>query len=518
MSGSLPHERLKTHAAKTAPIAQLFTQEKHRLNNFTISAGGDSLRADFSKQAIDEAGRQALLEFAHQCQIETWRARLFAGERINQSENRAVLHPVLRGTGGTEAIQMQVKALNQRLEKFITHIRRMRPYQGIVHIGIGGSSLGPQLVADAFAAHQSAELTLRFCDNVDGAAINDALAGLDPAKTLVVIASKSFCTPETHINGLAARQWLTESLGAKQAARQCVAITAHRAGAEAFGIAPEQIFDFWDWVGGRYSVWSAVSLAVQIAYGTECFSEFLQGAADMDRHFLNQPLADNMPVMMALVGFWNCTILGYGSLAIIPYARRLQHLPAFLQQLEMESNGKSVRRDGQRLTSSCPVIWGGQGTNSQHAFFQWLHQSPSIAPVDFIAILEDSDNRLEHHRALLANCFAQSQALMLGSGTSPPGCDKPIAGQKHFCGNRPSSTITLKTLSPYTVGGLLALYEHKVFVQSILWGVNGFDQWGVELGKKLAENLLADMQNPPDNSPHDASTQALMSLVARHVR
>ena len=369
-------------------------------------------------------------------------------------------------------------------------------FSAIVHIGIGGSDLGPRLIADALEASVKPALELRFAENIDGASINDALDGLDPKSTLVVVVSKSFSTQETLINAQSARKWLQERLGAK-AGEHFIAVTANREGAEAFDIPVDQIFDFWDWVGGRYSVWSAVGLSLRIAFGPKVFDEFLRGAARMDKHFRDQPLNENMPVLMALSGIWNRNVLGYDSLAVIPYARRIRKLAAFLQQLEMESNGKSATRDGEDAGITCPIIWGDEGTNGQHAFFQWLHQGTPGAPVDFVAVLKDHEDRPKHHAALLANCFAQSEALMLGKPEhivreeleDRPDADA-IAPQKTFPGNRPSTTITLDELSPFALGYLIALYEHKVFVQGVIWNVNSFDQWGVQLGKVLATTIL----------------------------
>jgi len=329
------------------------------------------LRVDFSKQAISENARQALLSFAAACDLDAWRAKLFAGDKVNTSEDRAVLHMALRGVGGTKSVQKQIKQMRRKMSGFADKIRTDGRFKTIVHIGIGGSDLGPRLVADAFAATVERTLDLRFAENIDGASINEALSGLDPKTTLIVVVSKSFTTQETRMNAETARTWLTASLG-KTAGEHFIAVTANRAGAERFDIPPEQIFDFWDWVGGRYSVWSAVGLSLQLAYGPQAFDDFLKGAAKMDMHFRDQPLSDNLPVMMAMTGLWNRNVLGYTTLAVIPYARRLRKFSAFLQQLEMESNGKSKTRDGADTGLTCPVLWGDQGTNGQHAFFQWL--------------------------------------------------------------------------------------------------------------------------------------------------
>lgn len=502
-------------------IKELFQKEPDRLKRFVMREG--PLRADFSKQALSNQALDALLDMAAKCDLEEWRAKLFAGEAVNTSEDRAVLHMALRGVGGSKDVQKDVNEMRQRMADYADEIRSQGKFKNIVHIGIGGSDLGPRLVADGFEASAEQSLTLRFAENVDGASINDAVEGLDPAETLVIIVSKSFGTQETKMNGESARAWLTAGVGAS-AGDHMLAVTANRIGAIDFGIGEDNIFDFWDWVGGRYSVWSAVGLSLQIAYGPDVFSDFLDGAAAMDQHFRDQPLQENLPVMMALVGIWNRNILNYSSLAVIPYSRRIRKLAAFLQQLEMESNGKRITRDGQEAGLTCPIIWGDEGTNGQHAFFQWLHQGPSEgkyggAPVDFVAVLKNHENRPDHHAALLANCFAQSEALMLGKSEDVVrnelgGRDdiNTLAPQKTFPGNRPSTTITLDELSPFALGHLIALYEHKVFVQGVIWNVNSFDQWGVELGKILATTILDEMKSG-DTGDHDVSTTALMGLV-----
>lgn len=514
-------KNLEALASQAPAIVDLFNTEPNRLDRFVMREG--PLRADFSKQAISGNALDALLDLAAKCHLEEWRAKLFAGETVNTSEDRAVLHMALRGVGGTKDIQDDVNQMRRHMAEFADEIRAEGKFKSIVHIGIGGSDLGPRLVSDGFEAMAEQALTLRFAENVDGASINDALSGLDPKETLVIIVSKSFGTQETKMNGLSARAWLSESLGDK-AGEHMLAVTANRERAIDFGIKTENIFDFWDWVGGRYSVWSAVGLSLQIAYGPDVFSEFLEGAEAMDMHFRDQPLQENLPVMMALTGIWNRNAMGYSSLAVIPYSRRIRKLAAFLQQLEMESNGKGATRDGEPAGMTCPVIWGDEGTNGQHAFFQWLHQGTGLggnggAPVDFVAVLKDHENRPEHHAALLANCFAQSEALMVGKSEAIVRKElgdradiDALAPQKTFPGNRPSTTITLDELSPFALGHLIALYEHKVFVQGIIWNVNSFDQWGVELGKVLATTILDEMK-AGETGHHDASTTALMGLV-----
>ena len=506
------YKNLEALVEGSVNISALFKAEPSRLETFVMREG--PLRADFSKQAMSEAARRALLSFAAQCDLEEWRAKLFAGEKVNTSEGRAVLHMALRGVGGTKANQKQVSDMRKHMAEFADNIRAEGRFKNIVHIGIGGSDLGPRLVADGFEASAEQSLTLRFAENVDGASVNDAVKGLKPEDTLAIVVSKSFGTQETKMNGEAVRGWLGDFSGTNM-----IAVTANRDGAQAFGIVPDKIFDFWDWVGGRYSVWSAVGLSLQIAYGPKVFDAFLKGAAKMDEHFRDQPLQENLPVLMALTGVWNRNVLGYGSQAVIPYSRRIRKLAAFLQQLEMESNGKRITRGGQDAGLTCPVIWGDEGTNGQHAFFQWLHQGTPGAPVDFVAVLKDHENRPEHHAALLANCFAQSEALMLGKSENKvreeledrPDADA-IAPQKTFPGSRPSTTITLDELSPFALGHLIALYEHKVFVQGVIWDVNSFDQWGVQLGKVLATTILDEMKNGTTGH-HDPSTDALMALV-----
>ena len=508
------YQKLENLATKAVGIADLFKTEPNRLERFVMREG--PLRADFSKQAISENALDALLDFAARCDLEEWRAKLFSGEKVNTSEDRAVLHMALRGVGGSKAHQKQVADMRKVMAKFADKIRKDGKFKNIVHIGIGGSDLGPRLVADGFEASAEQSLNLRFAENVDGASVNDATRGLKPKDTLAIVVSKSFGTQETKMNGQAVRAWL-----GKSAATNMIAVTANREGAQDFGIASDKIFDFWDWVGGRYSVWSAVGLSLQIAYGPKVFDEFLKGAAKMDMHFRDQPLQENLPVMMALTGVWNRNVLGYSSQAVIPYSRRIRKLAAFLQQLEMESNGKRITRDGKSAGMTCPIIWGDEGTNGQHAFFQWLHQGTPGAPVDFVAVLKDHENRPAHHAALLANCFAQSEALMLGKPEykvreeleDRADIDQ-IAPQKTFPGNRPSTTITLDELSPFALGHLIALYEHKVFVQGVIWNVNSFDQWGVQLGKVLATTILGEMETG-DTGDHDPSTSALMGLVGK---
>ncbi|MEE9272125.1 MAG: glucose-6-phosphate isomerase [Robiginitomaculum sp.] len=512
---NLAWKSLKTLAQSELPnLTDMFENEADREQNLSYKVGG--LYVDFSKQKITKEVNTALMALAKAVDVEGWRTRMFAGEKINVSEGRAVLHPTLRGSGDNAKIKKQVQDMRAKTREFAEKIRHDRHFKAVLHIGIGGSDLGTNLCSQVFAAQTHADLDLRFVVNVDGASINEAVKGIDPKTTLVIIVSKSFTTQETRMNGEAARAWLGE-----YASTNMVAISANNAGVKEFGVAHG--FEFWDWVGGRFSLWSAVSLSLQICYGSDIFDEFLSGAFDMDQHFTNAPLNENLPVMMALTSVWNRNFIGYHSQAVIPYSTRLGKLPAYLQQLEMESNGKGVQRDGQTAKDTSPVIWGDEGTNSQHAFFQYLHQSNTGAPVDFIAVLEDAENRPAHHKALLANCFAQSEALMVGNKLASVEKDlraqglsesdiRKLAPQKFFSGNRPSTTILLNRLDARILGQLIALYEHKVFVQSIIWKINAFDQWGVELGKVLAGAILPELSGNAALN-HDSSTNALIALA-----
>ncbi len=520
---------LKTLASQDiSPVADMFASDPDRAGRMSFRVGG--LYADFSKQGISQEVMQALWDLADISGVEKHRANLFAGKPVNITENRPVLHPALRGSCDDQRINTQVSDMGVRTRKFAQAVRKSGKYKAVVHIGIGGSDLGPRLLADGFAAHVKLQvklqaqhqnrpaLELRFANNIDPASINDALAGLEPQSTLVVIVSKTFTTLETRMNGGAANDWLGQYAG-----KNMFAVTANRDGARAFGVDAAQIFEFWDWVGGRFSLWSAVSLSLQLAYGPDKFDQLLAGAAGMDAHFQTAPLQDNLPVMLALVEIWNRNFLGRRARAVIPYARRLRKLPDFLQQLEMESGGKSTALDGKTAPATSPVVFGDEGSNAQHAFFQQLHQGPDVVPVDFIAVLGDGENRPAHTRALLANCFAQSEALMRGKSEgqvraelTAKGLDAAqidqLAPHMTFPGNRPSTTIVLEQLDAYNLGALLALYEHKVFVTSVIWNINAFDQWGVELGKQLAGTILDELQDGIKGE-HDGSTTALISLA-----
>jgi glucose-6-phosphate isomerase len=516
-----------------ARIADLFVSEPDRLARLTLKAAG--LELDLSKQAFTAAALDASLGLAHAADVEGARAKLFEGAAVNTSEHRAVLHPALRAPDGAaylaagEPVSAEVEAGRARMKALADGIASgsVRGATGerfttIVHIGIGGSDLGPRLVWEALRPLDSA-IELRFAANVDGQEIEAALHGLDPATTLIMVVSKTFTTLETLANAQAARAWLQASLGEAGAADHFAAVSAAPDKAVAFGMAPDKVFAFWDWVGGRFSIWSAVGLSCAIALGFDRFQGFLDGAADMDAHFTAAPLERNAPVLMALAQIFNRNGLGRSIRAVVPYAQRLRLLPAFLQQLEMESNGKRVTRGGEPvLRATAPSVFGDAGTNGQHAFFQLLHQGTDIIPVDLV-LVEKGEGPAGMQAKLLANGIAQAEALMIGrpeeevraelvaKGVDPAEIDT-LAPQRTFPGNRPTTTILAPELTPHALGALIALYEHKTFVEGVIWGINSFDQWGVELGKTLAVRVLGELDGGAALI-HDPSTRALIDRL-----
>jgi glucose-6-phosphate isomerase len=519
--------------ASAVRIADLFAAEPDRVARLTLNAAG--LELDLSKQAFPQAALDACLELARAADVEGARARLFEGFAVNTSEHRAVLHPALRAPDGAaflaagEPVSAEVEAGRARMKALADAIAagEVRGATGarfrtIVHIGIGGSDLGPRLVWEALRP-LGAPIELRFAANVDGQEIQDALHGLDPASTLVMVVSKTFTTLETLANAQAARAWLQASLGEDDAKGHFAAVSAAPDKAVAFGMAPEKVFAFWDWVGGRFSIWSAVGLSCAIALGFDRFQGFLDGAAEMDAHFTSAPLDRNGPVLMALAQIFNRNGLSRSIRAVVPYAQRLRLLPAFLQQLEMESNGKRVTRDGTPvLRATAPSVFGDAGTNGQHAFFQLLHQGTDIIPVDLV-LVEKGEGPEGMQAKLLANGVAQAEALMIGRDEAEVGAElaakglepaeiETLAPQRTFPGNRPTTTILAPALTPEVLGALIALYEHKTFVEGVIWGINSFDQWGVELGKTLAVRILGELDGGAP-LPHDPSTRALIDRL-----
>jgi glucose-6-phosphate isomerase len=523
---------LQQRANNMPSLKELFQTDPQRFTHFSASACGMLL--DYSKQRIDTTAKLNLLALARQQEVESRRDAMLRGEAINNTENRAVLHTVLRLPKGEsfklngENIAADVHKVLAQMRSFSDAVREGRwlGYTGkairtIVNIGIGGSDLGPQMACIALAPWSQKNLSLHFVSNVDGRHVADALANADPETTLFVVASKTFVTMETLTNARTARDWmLNHGCPEDQIRQHFVALSTNIEAAAEFGVAPENVFPFWNWAGGRYSMWSAIGLSIALYVGADRFEQMLAGAHEMDLHFAQAPLEENLPVLMALIGVWNINFLGLQALSIAPYHQRMTRLPAYLQQLEMESNGKSVTREGHRVDyTTSPILFGEAGTNGQHAYFQLLHQGATIIPTDFIVVAEDDAGLPGHNKALLANCFAQSKAMAWGKSMQEVRAelgDQPekMLAPRVFEGNRPTSTLLLDSLTPRSLGALIALYEHKVFVQSVIWDINAFDQWGVELGKSLAQQLIS---LDPDSvkEEHDSSTRGLLQAI-RH--
>lgn len=539
-------QALQAHHATAVQwhLRDLFAQQPDRFERMHVRAAG--LLLDYSKNRLNADTLDLLLSLARERGVETLREAMFSGEKINFTEQRAVLHTALRAPADDRTAQVDGQPVAQEVHAVLQHIRdfservrsgQWRGYTGreisdIVNIGIGGSFLGPQMVCTALRDYRHARLTAHFVSNVDGHDLDEVLSRIDPETTLFIVASKTFTTQETMLNAKSARAWFLQHGKSEDLAKHFVAVSTNAKEVSAFGIDTENMFPFWDWVGGRYSVWSAIGLPIALLIGYDNFAQFLAGAHAMDRHFREAPLASNMPVIQALVGIWNRNFLDSASLTIAPYHQWLRFFPAYLQQLDMESNGKRITRDGTPVSvQTCPAIWGDVGTNGQHAYFQLLHQGTDITPIDFIAVLKPSHAIAEHQEALLANCFAQSEAFMRGKDADEVRADLQAQGvpeaelaalipHKTFDGNRPSNTLLLPELSPHALGAMIALYEHKTFVQGAIWGINSFDQWGVELGKVLAKTILAELKSgtAPDAARHDASTSALIALAREAAR
>jgi glucose-6-phosphate isomerase len=502
---------LSALAARKSDILSLFAADAGRFTRFSTKF--DGLLLDYSKTSLTDEALALLLSLAEAAQVPAKRDAMFAGAAINNTENRAVLHTALR-----EAAVKQVlvdgadvmPAVTETLAAFCGFAESVRADQQItdvINIGIGGSDLGPAMVTAALAPYHDGP-KLHFVSNVDAAHLADTIRHLDPARTLVIVASKTFTTVETMTNAAAARAWIAGALGEDAVGAHFAAVSTALDKVAAFGIRPERIFGFWDWVGGRYSVWSAIGLPVAIAIGAARFREFLAGAAAMDGHFQTAPLAENLPVLLALTGIWHRDACGYPARAILPYDQRLARFPAFLQQLDMESNGKSVTKAGLPVNRPTgPLVFGEPGTNGQHAFYQLLHQGTDIIPCEFlIAAIGHEPGMEAHHELLIANCLAQSEALMRGRRNGVPPA-------RIFPGNRPSVTLAYRQLTPDMLGRLIALYEHRVFVEAAIWDINAFDQWGVELGKELATRLLPAVQGKPGAAADDASTAGLVRFL-----
>jgi len=514
-------------AAKGTRITSLFERNPDRFREFSVSLG--DMLLDFSKTAIDAHALTLLIQLAEERGVVERRDLMFTGAKINTTENRPVLHVALRNRSGKpilvdgKDVMPEVDGVLDRMAAFADGVRSGKiaatdggRFTDVVNIGIGGSDLGPVMATLALAPYHDGPRS-HFVSNVDGAHIHDVLEGLDPRRTLIIVASKTFTTIETMTNARTALTWMRAALG-DFAGGHFAAVSTALDKTAAFGIDPARVFGFWDWVGGRYSVWSAVGLPVMIAIGPERFAEFLTGAHEMDQHFLTAPLPQNMPVLLGLVGIWHRNFCGYATRAVLPYDQRLLRLPAYLQQLDMESNGKSVTLDGSPVASATgPVVWGEPGTNGQHAFYQLIHQGTNVVPCEFMVAAVGHEPALDyHHELLLANCLAQSEALMKGRTLAEAQAtvkDPALAPHKVFPGNRPSTTLVYPTLDPATLGRIIALYEHRVFVEGVIWGINSFDQWGVELGKELATALLPLVQSSSGFGGKDGSTVGLLETI-----
>jgi len=521
-------------------IEELFAADPQRFRRRSLAL--DDLLLDLSKTKIDDHAIELLADLASASGVFERLEAMFAGEAVNTTEARPALHTLLRSTSPEPLlldgrdVKPEVAAQQARLRAFAEGVRDGAvtgsggvPFSDVVNLGIGGSHLGPEMVVTALRPYHDGP-RVHFVANADPADTADALAGLDPRRTLVLVSSKSFTTPETLANARRAWAWLAQAVGAAEAGRHFAAVTSAVDRAAAFGIPEERVFASWDWVGGRYSVWGAAGLPVMIAIGGSRFGDFQAGAAAMDAHVRQAPLVRNLPVMLALVGVWHAGVCGFPTRAVLPYDHRLRRLPAYLQQLDMESNGKAVSLDGAPLAGhSAPIVWGAVGTNAQHAFFQLLHQGTRVVPCEFLVAAEghetDADAR-EQHELLVANCFAQARALMRGRRRAEAeaimranGVDARTAARlaphRSFAGDRPSTTLVFRRLDPGTLGRLLALAEHRTVIEGTIWGVNPFDQWGVELGKELAEGLRGPMSRGDNASATDPSTDGLLAWRAR---
>ncbi len=530
-------KNLQTHYAlmKDQRMAEMFRQDPGRFSKYSLRF--EDLLLDYSKNIVDGETMRLLFALAAEVRLPSAIEEMFSGEKINETEDRAVLHTVLRNPGGAAVclegrdVAADVQKVLRKMEDFSGQVLsgawkgyRGKPIRDIVNIGIGGSDLGPVMVTEALKPYWKPHIKPHFVSNIDGTHIAETLKDLAPDQTLFLVVSKTFTTQETMTNARTARDWFLRAAGDEELVkRHFVAVSTNAAEVKRFGIAPENMFVFWDWVGGRYSLWSAVGLSIACIIGFANFRELLNGAHAMDRHFREAPLEGNMPVILALLGIWYNNFFGAQTHAILPYDQYLHRFPAYFQQGDMESNGKYVGRDGREVSyQTGPVIWGEPGTNGQHAFYQLLHQGTKLVPCDFIAPVLSHNPLGEHHAILVSNFFAQTEALMKGKTYAEAAAELRAAGHseaeiaklapfKVFKGNRPTNSLLMKKITPYTLGSLIALYEHKIFVQGAIWNIFSFDQWGVELGKQLAGRILPELAGEGEVNSHDASTNGLVN-------
>ncbi|RMG91062.1 MAG: glucose-6-phosphate isomerase [Zetaproteobacteria bacterium] len=545
MSGKLRQTRawqaLEQHAQamKSVHMRELFQQDPHRFERFSLQL--EHMLVDYSKNIITDETMALLMQLARERELGQWIVRMFEGEKINLTENRAVLHVALRNRSNRpilvdgQDVMPKVNRVLERMRVFTEAVRNGhwlgstgKRITDIVNIGIGGSDLGPLMVTEALRPYAQPGLNVHFVSNVDGTHIVETLKGLHRETTLFVVVSKTFTTQETLANAHTARDWFLTRGGTKEAvARHFVAVSTNAEAVSAFGIDPANMFEFWDWVGGRYSLWSAVGLSIALSIGMDRFEELLAGAHAMDEHFRTTEFEWNIPVVLGMLGIWYNNFMGAASHAILPYDQYLHRFPAYFQQGDMESNGKRVTRQGKPVDyDTGPIIWGEPGTNGQHAFYQLIHQGTRLVPCDFLAPVESQNPVGDHHRLLLSNFFAQTEALMLGRTEAEARAEMQRAGLQNdeierllphrvFPGNRPSNSILFPKLTPFMLGMLIAMYEHKIFVQSVIWDINAFDQWGVELGKQLARRILHELEGDDDVHAHDASTNGLINYYKR---
>ncbi|MFP2768305.1 glucose-6-phosphate isomerase [Oceanisphaera sp. KMM 10153] len=519
-------------------LSQRFAEDPERFSRFCF-AFGSHMRVDLSRQHLSAEVLAILCELARDMKLDAAIAALFGDNLFNHTEGRSALHTALRMPVGASVMLAGVNVVPRvheelaRLRAFCerVHTGEWRGFGGqsitdVVNIGIGGSDLGPAMVVEALAPYQDKGIRAHFVSNMDGAQLASVLAAVDPGRTLFVISSKTFTTDETMTNARAARAWLLAACGDEaEVKKHFVAVSTNAAAVQAFGIDPEHMFEFWDWVGGRFSLWSAIGLPIALALGFERFEQLLAGAHETDKHLRHTPFEQNIPVLLALLCIWNINVLELQSEGVFPYSHHLKRFPAYLQQLNMESNGKGVNNAGEKITHNTgPVVWGEVGTNGQHAFFQLLHQGSQVVPAEFIGFVRSCYDYPEHHRKLLANMLAQAQALAFGKdqqqveaelateGLSAEAIAK-LAPYKVMDGNRPSTTILCDEFTPHNLGALIAMYEHKTFVQGVLWNINSFDQWGVELGKKLAARLIDDLADDGVTTGHDSATNGLLAQI-----
>jgi glucose-6-phosphate isomerase len=535
-------KKLGEHALETEKLQMrdLFANDARRFETFSRSF--NDLFLDFSKNRITPTTFDLLIALARERGVEAWRDKMFAGEKINFTENRAVLHTALRNRSNKPVmvdgvdVMPEVNRVLAQMKSFSERVRsgEWKGYTGqritdVVNIGIGGSDLGPVMVTEALKPYASEALRAHFVSNVDGTHISETLKRLNPATTLVVIVSKTFTTQETTMNAESAKAWFMNAAKDSSAiAKHFVAVSTNAKDVAKFGIDTKNMFEFWDWVGGRYSLWSAVGLSIALNIGFENFAELLAGGHEMDNHFRTAPFEKNIPVILGVLGVWYNNFLGAQTHAILPYDQYMHRFPAYFQQGDMESNGKRISRDGDVAEySTGPVLWGEPGTNGQHAFYQLIHQGTKLIPCDFIAPIETHNPLGEHHPVLLSNFFAQTEALMKGKSEAEARAELQAAGlsgealeellpHKQFPGNRPTNSILVKKITPRALGMLIAMYEHKIFTQGIIWNINSFDQWGVELGKQLAKKIYPELKSADTVTAHDASTNGLINYYKEH--